>query len=95
MSKQSATKSDAVTLDLSDVEPRVGQLVGGGQLWEPCTSSDIRRWVMALDYANPLHWDEEFARRSRFGGIVAPQSICVALDYGQCAQPACVGRIEG
>jgi acyl dehydratase len=95
MSKQSAVGSEAVTLDLSDVEPRVGQLVGGGQLWEPCSSSDIRRWAMALDYANPLHWDEEFARKSKFGGIVAPQSICVALDYGQGAQPACVGRIEG
>ena len=41
-------------LDLSDVEPRVGQLVGGGQLWEPCTAMDIRRWVMAMDYPNQI-----------------------------------------
>ena len=82
-------------LDLSDVEPRVGQLVGGGQLWEPCTAMDIRRWVMAMDYPNPLHWDEEFARNSKFGGIVAPQSIAVGLDYGHGVAPACVGRIPG
>src|SRR5690348_2272661 len=82
-------------LDLSDVDHRVGQPVGGGQLWEPCGSSDIRRWVMAMDYPNPLHWDQEFARDSKFGGLVAPQSIAVALDYGHGAQPACVGYIPG
>ncbi|HEX4377757.1 MAG TPA: MaoC family dehydratase N-terminal domain-containing protein [Steroidobacteraceae bacterium] len=90
-----AAKSGDVTLDVSDVDHRVGQLVGGGQLWDACSASDIRRWVMALDYPNPIHWDEDFARKSRYGGIVAPQSVCVALDYGQGAQPACVGKIAG
>ena len=82
-------------LDLSDVDHRVGQLVGGGQLWDPCSSSDIRRWVMAMDYPNPLHWDQEFARDSRFGGLIAPQSIAVGLDYGHGVAPACVGYIPG
>jgi acyl dehydratase len=94
MSSQTAQKSQP-QLDLSDVDHRVGKLVGGGQLWEPCTAMDIRRWVMAMDYPNPIHWDEEFARNSRFGGIVAPQSIAVGLDYGHGVQPACVGRIPG
>ena len=93
--KGKSAEPEAVELDLSDVEPRVGQPVGGGQLWEPCSASDIRRWVMAMDYPNPLHWDQEFARESRYGGIVAPQSIAVALDYGHGAAPACVGRIPG
>src|SRR5690349_3923578 len=98
MVKKSTTTgptSPRVELDLSDVDHRVGKPVGGGQLWDPCSSSDIRRWVMAMDYPNPLHWDEEFARDSRFGGLVAPQSIAVALDYGHGAQPACVGYIPG
>ncbi|MEV0767505.1 FAS1-like dehydratase domain-containing protein [Nocardia salmonicida] len=82
-------------LDLSDVDHRVGQPIGGGQLWDPCSTSDIRRWVMAMDYPNPVHWDHEFARASRFGGLVAPQSIAVALDYGHGAAPACVGHIPG
>lgn len=87
------SKKSSAELDLSDVDHRVGKPVGGGQLWDPCSSSDIRRWAMAMDYPNPLHWDEEYARSSQFGGIVAPQSIAVALDYGHGAQPACVGRI--
>lgn len=84
-----------VVLDLSDVDHRVGKLVGGGQLREPCAKSDIRRWVMAMDYVNPLHWDQAFARQTRFGDIIAPQSIAVGLDYGHGCQPACVGRIPG
>jgi len=82
-------------LDLSDVEQRVGKLVGGGQLWEPCAKSDIRRWVMAMDYVNPLHWDQKFASQTKFGDVIAPQSMAVALDFGHGVQPACVGRIPG
>ncbi len=82
-------------LDLSDVEHRVGQRVGGGAQWDACAPTDIRRWVMALDYPNPIHWDEEFARSSKFGGLVAPQSIAASLDCGHGVQPACVGRIPG
>ena len=84
-----------VKMDLSDVERRVGQEVGGGELNEPCSSTDIRRWVMAMDYPNPIHWDGGFAKSSKFGGIVAPQSFAVAIDYGHGAQPACVGHIPG
>lgn len=89
------TSNEPVEMDLSDVEWRVGNLVGGGQLWEPCAKSDIRRWVMAMDYVNPLHWDQEFARQTRFGDLIAPQSMAVALDYGHGCQPACVGKIPG
>lgn len=88
-------QSDSVQLDLSDVESRVGQLVGGGQLQEPCCKSDIRRWVMAMDYVNPLHWDAHFAKNTRFGDIIAPQSMAVALDYGHGVTPAAVGCIPG
>jgi acyl dehydratase len=87
--------STQTQLDLSDVDHRVGQLIGGGQQWSPCSATDIRRWVMALDYPNPIHWNEEFARQSRFGCLIAPQSMTVALDCGHGVQPACVGRIPG
>ena len=48
-----AESEATVELDISDIEWRLGQRVGGGQLWEPCNKTDIRRWVMALDYVNP------------------------------------------
>ncbi len=83
-----------VVMDLSDVEPRVGQLVGGGQIRDPLAGSDLRRWVMAMDYPNPIHWDPAFAARTKFGGLVAPQSIAVCMDYGHGCQPACVGYIK-
>jgi acyl dehydratase len=84
-----------LTLDLSDVEHRVGKLVGGGYIRDPLAASDLRRWVMAMDYPSPLHWDPEFAEATRYGGLVAPQSILSCMDYGHGCQPACVGHIPG
>jgi acyl dehydratase len=84
----------AIGLDLSDLERRAGQWIGGGDLWEPASALDIRRWVQAMDYPNPIHWDEEFARASQFGGIVAPQSFVQATDYGHSGiTAAIVGHI--
>ncbi|OAN59343.1 FAS1-like dehydratase domain-containing protein [Sphingobium sp. TCM1] len=86
--------NEMVTMDLSDVDKRVGTEIGGGQIREPLTSSDLRRWVMAMDYPNPVHWDPRFAAHSQFGGLVAPQSIAVCMDYGHGCAPACVGYIK-
>lgn len=69
--------------------------MGGGQLTEPCNKTDIRPWVMAMDYVNPPHWDLNFANNTKYGGIIAPQSMAVSLDYGHGVQPACVGKIPG
>jgi len=84
-----------VKLDTSDVDTWVGKPVVFAEMWDPCNATDIRRWVQALDYPNPVHWDEEFAGSSKFGGIVAPQSFTVAMDYGHGCHPACVGNIPG
>jgi hypothetical protein len=48
MSPQAAQKIQP-QLDLSDVDHRVGKLVGGGQLWEPCTAMDIDGEVTAKE----------------------------------------------
>lgn len=86
----------AIGIDLSDVERRVGQRIGGGELWEPCTALDIRRWVQAMDYPNPLHWDEDAARGSKFGGVIGPQSFVLAMDFGHSGMHAAVvGCIPG
>jgi hypothetical protein len=84
-----------VTLDTSDVDRWVGKPVIFAEMWDPCNATDIRRWVQALDFPNPIHWDQEFAKSSKFGGIVAPQSFAVNMDYGHGCHPACVGKIPG
>ncbi|HTU57598.1 MAG TPA: MaoC family dehydratase N-terminal domain-containing protein [Polyangiales bacterium] len=82
-------------LDTSDLDKWVGKPVVFAELWDPCNATDIRRWVQAMDYPNPIHWDEEVARSSKFGGIVAPQSFAVCMDYGHGAHPASIGKLPG
>jgi acyl dehydratase len=59
----------AVTLDTRDVDKWIGKQIIFAEFWDPCNATDIRRWAQAMDYANPLHWDEQFAGESKFGGI--------------------------
>jgi acyl dehydratase len=84
-----------VELDTSDVDRYVGQPVGGGQLKEPVTVTDIRRWVQAMRYPNPRHFEEEAAAATPFGEIVAPQSFTVCCDVGHGTVAAIVGTIPG
>ena len=79
-----------LTLDTSDVDHRLGQTLGGGQLKEPVTVTDIRRWVQGMQYPNPLHYDEDYAATSSFRRLVAPQSFMVCCDVGHGATPAIV-----
>ena len=88
-------KVEEVVLDTSDVDRRLGEPVGGGQLKEPVTVTDIRRWVQGMQYPNPLHYDDEYASTTSFQRIVAPQSFMVCCDFGHGATPAIVGSIPG
>ena len=50
----------------------------GGSISYPITDSDIRRWAMAVYYPDPpprLFWDEEYAKTTPHGGIVAPEEF--------------------
>lgn len=93
MSVNARVETAGVALDTSDLDKWVGKPVVFAELWDPCGATDIRRWVQAMDYPNPIHWDEEFARESKFGGIIAPQSFVVCMDYGHGAHPASVGKL--
>ena len=84
---------DTDALDVSDLDRHMGVPIEPGELKEPVTTNDIRRWVQAMHYPNPLHYDERWAGESRFGAIVAPQSFTVACDTSHGASPAQVGLI--
>ncbi len=87
--------NEHIEFDTSDVDRHIGKPVGGGQLKEPVTVTDIRRWVQAMQYPNPLHFDDDVAAASVFGRIVAPQSFTICCDVGHGAGPAIVGNIPG
>jgi acyl dehydratase len=88
------TTTDAdLELDTSDLDQHMGVPMEPGELKEPVTVNDIRRWVQAMHYPNPLHYDERWAAESRFGEIIAPQSFTVATDTSHGCSPAQVGRI--
>ena len=90
-----ASTEERVVLDTTDVDRQLGRALGGGQLKEPATVTDVRRWVQGMQYPNPLHYDEDYAATTSFGRIVAPQSFAVCCDTGHGATPAIVGAIPG
>lgn len=66
------------TLDCSDLDRFLGKPMQPARLIDPVGNLDIRRWAQAMRYPNWLHYYDEFARKSRFGRIVAPQSFAAA-----------------
>lgn len=62
-------------LDYSKVEP----LIGGSSAWREghdiVTKSDIRHWCEVMRDGNPLYTDEEYAKKSKYGGIIAPPTM--------------------
>ena len=87
------SSESAPTLDASDLDQYMGVPMEPGELKDPVTLGDIRRWVQAMHYPNPLHYDERWAGESAFESIVAPQSFTVATDTSHGCSPAQVGRI--
>ena len=49
----------------------------------------VKRFVEAVEDPNPLWQDEEYAKKSRFGGLVAPPNLLCTVLLG-----AGVGRVE-
>jgi len=42
----------------------------------------IRHWCEAVEDANPLYTDEEYARRSRYGSLISPPAMVQTWSYG-------------
>jgi acyl dehydratase len=83
------------TLDTRDVDRWVGVPLGGGQMKEPVSATDVRRWAQGMQNPNPLHFDEAYAAESRWGRLVAPQSFAVCTSDSHGAGPAIQGHLPG
>lgn len=60
----------------------------------PISLSDIRKWAIAVYWPEEpprLFWDEEYARTTRFGGIIAPQDFN-PFAWPVHREPAAPGR---
>jgi len=63
------------TLDYSKVEPFIGKSSPLHDPHDEVTQSDIRHWCEVMQDPNPLYSDEELARKSKYGGIIAPPAM--------------------
>jgi acyl dehydratase len=81
------------TLDCSDLDQYIGTTADYSPIREPLGNTDIRRWVHAMHYPNLLHFDRHYARESRYGRLVAPQSFPIVMDDSHGTSAACLGRI--
>ena len=58
--------------------------------WEPkvyeIEKGMIRRFAQAIDDQNPLWQDEEYARKSKYGGIIAPPTLIPTVGFEQMQQ---------
>jgi len=50
---------------------------------DPVNLPQIRRWCEAMGETNPLYLDEEVARASEFGGIIAPPAMLEVWTMGR------------
>ncbi|MBP1685747.1 MAG: hypothetical protein H6Q33_1890, partial [Deltaproteobacteria bacterium] len=58
---------------------RIEKFVGASSEWhdghDEVSESDIRHWCEALRNTNPIYTDEEAAKQSKHGGIIAPPEM--------------------
>jgi hypothetical protein len=61
-----------------DMRALIGRQFGAERASVPIALSDIRKWAMAVYYPEippRLFWDEDYARATPYGGIVAPEEF--------------------
>jgi acyl dehydratase len=45
------------------------------------TAKDIRRFAQAIGETNPIHYDEDYAKGTKYGTIVAPPLFCQMFTF--------------
>ena len=47
----------------------------------PIENGKVREMAAAVDDDNPIYYDEEYAAKTRFGGIIAPPNFAVVAGF--------------
>lgn len=61
--------------DYEKVKPFIGKSTPWHGGHDEVTMSDIRHWCEIMRDANPLYSDEEYAKKSKYKGIIAPPTM--------------------
>jgi hypothetical protein len=91
----------AKTWITDEMRALVGREYGTERVSVPISLSDIRKWAMAVYYPEVpprLFWDEEYARTTSHGGIVAPEEFnpfAWITAEGPSIAPTFQGAIRG
>lgn len=69
---------------LDDIQARFANQIGAefAPVSRMVTHRDIAALARALDSENALYWDEEFARSTRWGGVIAPPTLMSTIRAG-------------
>jgi uncharacterized protein len=64
-----------VAFDYSRVAPFIGIGSEFHEGHDEVSESDIRHWCEVMQDSNPLYTDEEYAKQSKYGGLIAPPQM--------------------
>ena len=63
---------------------------------DPITETAIQRFCEVAQDGNPVYWDAEYAKTTRFGRLIAPPQALFAFTFGAWWTPAYVQeRLDG
>lgn len=83
-----ATKAANMITTLDEFEEEYRKTLGKPlrpSAWKEASMDNIRRYCVGAGNFNPLHMDEEYAKKSRFGMITAPPTFVFAVDLAASA----------
>lgn len=60
------------------LQSMIGQVTGPYEANDEVNAPMIRHWCEAMQDGNPLYSDEEYAKNSKYGGIIAPPQMAQA-----------------
>ena len=62
----------------------------GSRTGDAVSAKDIRHFAMAIDNPDPIYYDEDAAKKGKYGGLVAPQGyICWATQNSSTEKRVC------